>query len=193
MSCNGDEAAPRRKRRTISDEARRLNLRAFLALQGSSLSPTDDITALLRSDEPIDRLVRDRLIALLQAADGMSLKLTGHNSERNKVRASASRYDWYRIGKSIEAEIANELSRSAAIRKVASALTESEKKADKSLDYYRSVKLWIEASLMTDLGAKLGPDMLKQLYIFYDCDAGLATQLNSHLFKSLPPIGPLTE
>lgn len=187
-----DNPDAREPRRVESDEARRYNMRALMALKGSSLSPQDDIIALLKSDEPINRLVRDRLIELLlgpEASGGMSLSLQGNKTQRDRTNAYASRHSWFEIGHWIDGLTSQGVLRAYAIEEVAMAITISEKKADKSLNYYRAARNWIVNALETECGAELGAETLKELYIFHDCQADLAKEMNAKIFERLPPIG----
>ncbi|MWV26442.1 hypothetical protein [Aurantiacibacter rhizosphaerae] len=182
----------REARRVESDEARRYNLRALMALKGSSLSPQDDLIELLKTDQPINRLVRDRLIELLlgpEISGGMSLSLRGNKTQRDRTNAYVSRNKWFEIGQWIDGLTSQGALRAHAIEEVASAINISEKKADKSLNYYRAARNWIAKSLETECGAELGAATLRELYIFHDCQGDLAKELNSEILERLPPIG----
>lgn len=76
-----------------------LNLRAQLAIAGFSRTPEADISALLRSGQPIEERTR---LKLADALDGKvkGFRLRGSNTAKVKgLRAFQTRREWLRIGR----------------------------------------------------------------------------------------------
>lgn len=106
-------------------KADRLNVNAYLALDGAKPDVSKVLAALLRSDVPIHPAVRERLAIALEkgkAESGIRLEVRGEGSGKSKSlgHALSKRRDWLIIGKAIAEMVASGASMEAAKNRVRS-------------------------------------------------------------------------
>jgi hypothetical protein len=121
------------------------NRRAYLAIQGLSEDWAADLIFLLRSKEPIDRLVRDALADAIDPKSKSPVRFTmqGQKPFRDAVRSITRRREWMTIGEWIDARIGAGASRTDAIIAASQEFYASIEKCDKALDYYRRCRDWL--------------------------------------------------
>jgi len=148
------------------DDPKNLSLRAYLALQGASLDWRGDLAELMRSDVPLDRMLRDRLADAIenQGGEGPSIELNNHKEARDRFAGVASRHEWMEIGRWIEGERQRGVPKGASLEAAERHFGVGIKAAEKALTYYNRAKLWIDGALKSEAGQALGRDTLERLY-----------------------------
>lgn len=143
-----------------------LDLRAYLALSGASLDWRTDLAALLRSDLPLSRLLRDRLANLIdEGDDGRRLELTGHKPNRHRFAGVASRYEWMEIGRWVDnRRRLHPDDPQSAVEAASHHFTLGEKKVEAAVSYYNKTSSWVEKALGSEDGQALGREWLERLY-----------------------------
>lgn len=123
-----------------------LELRAYYALEGKSEDWRGDLTAFLRSSEPISREIRDHFAKVIEGfdEDKPRLDLVNRKRQYDTQKGYNRRKIWQKIGEWIEIKIAEGMTRAAAIELASSNVRPamSEKSCDAALDYSRRAALW---------------------------------------------------
>ena len=163
-----------------------LNLRAYIALAGGAFDWRDDLARLLRSDVPLERLLRDRLADFVEnrTDEGLSLDLIGQKKSRDRFVGVAIKHEWMEIGRSIQTLIDAGAPRGSAIELVSDHAAAGVKKCEKALQYYRRTAKWIDKVLQTEAGAAIGRDWLEKLHHSVHDDAQAQT-MNARLLEEL--------
>lgn len=148
------------------DEAAALNLRAYLALGGASVDWRQDLSALLRSDAPLDRLLRNRLADFVDnvSGTGIALDLAGYKEARDRFAGVAARHEWMEVGRWITHHSEGPLKRKGATKAAADHFTQGIKKVEAALTYFNKANLWVNQALESEAGKMLGRDWLERLY-----------------------------
>lgn len=121
---------------------RNLNSRALVALRGLSDAPADDIVALLRSDQPIDEKIRQRLADAIEGkCKGVRISVT-NPKKVTFVRQLLRQYAHFRQGQYIRQQI-QESKREAALNDLARAMGKSFKTAEPCLTLADQLDRWI--------------------------------------------------
>lgn len=173
----------------------KLNIRADAALRGGSLDWRADLAALLKSDAPIERWVRDALADAImnQAATGPRLDLRNLKPASDHFDKVASRYEWMAIGRWIEARHAEGMTIEGATYLAVESFTDpegkpvSEGKCKRALTYYQHANRWVEQGLSTPSGETLGREMLERFHHEIDANPADRTfaQANAELLRAL--------
>jgi hypothetical protein len=148
------------------DDADRLNIRAYLALQGGSMDWRRDLAELMRSDVPLSRMLRDRLAAAFEneSPTGPRLELKNHKAARDRFAGVATKHQWMEIGRSITALTIANVPVGVATQLIADRAGASEKKCAAALGYYREATAWVQLALQSEAGAVIGPELLEKLH-----------------------------
>ncbi len=165
-----------------------MNLRAYVALGGASLDWRGDLAKLLRSEAPLDRLLRDRLADLIenQDGDGPSLRLHNVKPQQDRFKRGAALSQWMDIGRWISARRAQGRTREEAILEASDLFNSSDKKCEQALGYFMRADEWVTGALTTPAGAGLGRDDLEALHHAMEADPAVR-QVNRRLIDSLTP------
>lgn len=169
-----------------SDSDHRANLRAYFALSGASLDWRGDLVRLLRSEIPLDRMLRDRLAELIenQDGDGPSLRLHNVKPELDRLKRNAALHQWMEIGRWITARRAQGRTREAAILEASALFNASDKKCEQALGYFVRADEWVSGALLTEAGAAIGRGELENLHHAIETDPS-ARSLNQPLLARL--------
>lgn len=165
-----------------------MNLRAYVALGGASLDWRGDLAKLLRSEEPLDRLLRDRLADLIENQDGEGPSLRLHNvkPQLDRFKRGAALYQWMDIGRWISARRAQGRTREEAIWEASGLFNSSDKKCEQALGYFMRADEWVAGALSTPAGAAIGREGLEDLHHAMEADPTVR-DLNRKLIESLTP------
>lgn len=128
---------------------RNLNSRALVALRGLSDAPADDIVALLRSDQPIDTKIRQRLADAIEGkCEGVRVRVT-NPKKITFVRKLIREFARVRQGRHVRRKIqasereSQESARTAAVQDLAKTMRKSFKTAEACLTLSDQVDRWI--------------------------------------------------
>lgn len=150
----------------MDDEAAATNLRAFCALGGASIDWRTDLVRLLQSDIPLDRLLRDRLVALIDNVTGVGprLELAGHKDERDKFSGIVARHDWMEIGRWAANYASSETKVKAPAEAAADYFGQGVKKVEAAITYYNKATLWADQAMKSAAGKAMGREWVERLY-----------------------------
>lgn len=172
-----------------------LNTEAFFALDGMRSLIADRLIALLRSNAPIDPIVREQLARALErrASDpGIRLEIHGTGSGNSDSAGAMieKRQDWLAIGRRIQNLVNNGMTIDDAKREVKSIVGPrgnvigcSASQASNIWRYYREFQSFVEAnaSITADF-SRIGVDpeqMLGSMYIWKTLDPAVLERLSA--------------
>ncbi|MDE0878313.1 MAG: hypothetical protein OSB00_06560 [Sphingomonas bacterium] len=168
------------------NEADAMNLRAYSALDGASPDWRTDLATLLRSDVPLNRMLRNRLIALIEnlTDEGPRLELKGHKAARDQFLGVVIRHDWMEIGRWVAAYPQSAASEPNATQAAADHFGLGTKKVEAALTYFNKVRLWTDRAMESDAGKAMGREWVERLYHSITVNPGLK-QVNKELLQQL--------
>ena len=142
----------------------------------------------MRSEEPLDRLLRDRLADLIENQDGEGPSLRLHNvkPQLDRFKRGAALYQWMDIGRWISARRAQGRTREEAIWEASGLFNSSDKKCEQALGYFMRADEWVAGALSTPAGAAIGREGLEDLHHAMEADPTVR-DLNRKLIESLTP------
>lgn len=174
-----------------TDDPLILNIRAYSSLSGASSSWRTDLAALLNSDAPIERWVRDAIAEAIanESATGPRLDLKNHDASRRRHDSIAAKPKWMIIGGWINARRAEGRSKEDVLFEAADRFSVSEQTCDKAGAYYKKAAAWITGAAARPAGEALGFDVLEN--IFHQLHATPQDksflQMNAALLAALDP------
>lgn len=129
--------------------SRDLNIRAQVALTGLSDTPVPDITALLRSDKPIDAKTRAKLADCFEGR-GHGLRIKVEQNRRTKeIRELLRKIIHVREGRFAK-ERAEQVGYTRAVAELSELVSKSPKSAEASVTLANQVDGWIERYRVND-------------------------------------------
>jgi hypothetical protein len=128
-----------------------LNLAALGALMGYSQDWRGPLTALLRSNEPIDETVRMLLLWAIQGnhPSGLVMELTGHGDQARRIADLEARRRWLKLGREVAMFVAKEGGVTAGILSAEEALGKDESECRKRYYYAKHCGDWIAEARAT--------------------------------------------
>ena len=143
-----------------------LNIRAYQALDGTSVDWRYDLATLLRSDAPIEQWLRLKLADAIEnkTSTGPALDLKNRDSQRRRTKRVAARFEWMTIGRWMDERKSEGCTVEEAVWRASEHFGVSEGKCKEAWGYYPAAILWIRNALLTEAGALFGEIMLESIY-----------------------------